>query len=144
MAQTSRPHPEEEELRLDQVLLYLIAKEAENRDWEGFKIPMTAVHQIVHTIEGDLEDLGIRLKFHESVGDVHSQQVDKALKNIIPYLIPVSNPSFSLDVYDRIGKQAFERADDWVPDQYKQRLDEISRKDSYRQVMEDHIGHSKE
>lgn len=135
MAQASRQDDSTDELRLEDALLYLFGKESESRDGEGIRIPLSSVHKIVKEIEPALKDLGIRLKFHEGSEVVHSKQVDEAIDNLIPYLIPIRNPSFSLDIYREVGENALSEAENELSRQQIADLEQIFESDNFRRAI---------
>lgn len=122
-----------EKPKLDEVILYLLAKQAEQ---EGYKIPISDVHQVLATVEGTLRDeLHLPLSFHQSSQHVHSQQIEQALADIIPYKIPVRNPSFSLEISERIGRKALDRTGADMGQEYREILDQLAEDSEFQRKL---------
>lgn len=138
MAQASQQDDESGELRLEDALLYLFGRESKNREGAELIVPLSSVHRIVKEIEPELRDMGVRLKFHEGSEIVHSKQVDEAINNLIPYLIPVRNPSFSLDVYEEVGQNALRESKNELSEYQIEKLEDIFDSDRFREAVREH------
>lgn len=121
--------------RLDQAILYLLISEAEERP-DGYKIPISKVHDVLFEISDELEhELGVSLKFNRNGPQIHSPQVEDALNDIVPYSIPVRNPSFSLEVSKDVAEVISTNIKEQIPDEQKSRLDSLSEDPGYREVL---------
>lgn len=122
-------------IRLDEVLLYLLVREIESRP-EGYKIPISKVHDVIYTVAEELEsEFGFSLKFNENGPQIHSPQLEEAINDIVPYSIPVRNPSFSLEVSPDVAKVASASISKRIPEDERSFLDSLSEEDQYRSTL---------
>jgi hypothetical protein len=130
---------ENESAPLDDIILYLLSKSSRDVLESGYKVPISDVHNLFEPIEEELrEEFNIPVKFHKSSEEVHSRQIERALNDIIPYKIPVRNPSFSLEITRDISDMALERVSDELTEQQKNSLDKLSEEPKFQEKLRDH------
>lgn len=128
----------EERPSLDQILIYLLTKASKQQVGSGIKVPISDVHDIVAPLEADLNrEFDIPVKFHRSSEDVHSRQVERALNDVIPYKIPVRNPSFSLEISENIRDMALERVSEELADDQQDVLDEMVENEEFQDNVDE-------
>lgn len=133
------PSPDGESIPLDKIVLYLLAKSSKDVIGNGYKIPISDVHHLFDPLEEELrEDFGTRLKFHKSSEEIHSRQIERALNDIIPYKIPVRNPSFSLEISESIRDMALERVTDEMTKGQQRQLDRLLQDSEFREKLHEH------
>lgn len=121
---------------LDDIIVYLMARAANQQFDRGVKVPISDIHDVVAPLEEDIHrEFDIPLKFHRSSEDIHSQQVEQALNDIIPYKIPVRNPSFSLNVDERVGDLALESVSAKLNEDDRETLDSLVESDEFRERL---------
>lgn len=132
-------HSPEHSVKPDDAILYLLISHARESRGDGYKLPMYRLHDIFYCVEDEIEsELGIPLKFHESSDRVFSKQIKEALENLVPYTIPVQNPSFTLEITPEVADVALVSLEEALTDEQTAALRRVFDDEGFQGALESH------